>query len=60
VDGKWVPIGSNMIHLCISCEGKTITWLNEEGLFRARKDDIRLRPCESASGRDCSARVRMT
>jgi hypothetical protein len=35
----WVPIGSSLIHLCISCDDKTITWLNEKGLFRARVDD---------------------
>jgi hypothetical protein len=39
IDKRYVPIGSDMIHLCIACDGKTITWLNQEGLFRARVDD---------------------
>jgi hypothetical protein len=39
VDEKWVPIGSELTHLCVSCDGKIITWLNEKGLFRAREDD---------------------
>jgi hypothetical protein len=39
---KWVPIGSSMTHLCVSCDDKIITWLNEKGLFRAREDDTRV------------------
>jgi hypothetical protein len=41
VDGKWVPVGSELTHLCVNCdeEEKTIMWLNERGVFRARADD---------------------
>jgi hypothetical protein len=38
VEKKWVPIGSELTHLCVSCEGEIITWLNERGVFRARMD----------------------
>jgi hypothetical protein len=45
---KWVPIGSGMTHLCVSCDEETITWLNEKGLFHARVDDTRVRRCRRA------------
>jgi hypothetical protein len=40
VEQRWVPIGPDLTHLCVSRDGKTITWLNEKGLFRVHKDDI--------------------
>jgi hypothetical protein len=40
VKKEWVPIGRELTHLCVSCDDKTITWLNEKGLFLARKDDM--------------------
>jgi hypothetical protein len=41
VDGTFVPIGSSMTHLCVSCdeEKKTITWLNEKGVCCAHEND---------------------
>jgi hypothetical protein len=39
IEREWVPIGSSMTHLCVSRDGKTITWLNERGVFRARGND---------------------
>jgi hypothetical protein len=37
---SWCQIGSNLIHTCIACDGKIITWLNSKGLFHARVDDM--------------------
>jgi hypothetical protein len=39
VEKKHVPIGSDLIHLCVSREGEIITWLNERGMFRAHVGD---------------------
>jgi hypothetical protein len=39
VDEKWVPIGPELTHLCVSCDSDTLTWLNEKGLFRAYVGD---------------------
>ena len=36
---RWVPIGSNLIHLLISIDDDHLMWLNREGLFHARVDD---------------------
>ena len=36
---RWVPIGSSLVHTLVSIDGEQITWMNEEGLFRARVDD---------------------
>jgi hypothetical protein len=36
---EWVPIGSGLTHLCVSCDDTTYAWLNEKGLFRARRKD---------------------
>jgi hypothetical protein len=43
----WVPIGSGMTHLCVSCDDTTYVWLNEKGLFRASVDDWRAREGEA-------------
>jgi len=39
IENDWVPIGRNFVHMCISYDDKTYSWLNEKGLFRARVDD---------------------
>jgi hypothetical protein len=39
VEENYVPIGRELTHLCISCEGEIITWLNEKGVFSACVDD---------------------
>ena len=36
---RWVPIGSEQVHLLISITDETIVWLNSKGLFHARVDD---------------------
>jgi hypothetical protein len=40
MEDNWVPIGPELTHLCVFRDGKTITWLNEKGLFHASVDDI--------------------
>jgi len=40
IEYKWVPIGREFIHLCVSYDGETISWLNEKGLFFANIIDI--------------------
>ena len=32
---RWVPIGSEQVHLLISITQDTIVWLNDKGLFHA-------------------------
>ena len=39
VTKSWCQIGSNLVHICIACDGETITWLNSKGLFHAYVDD---------------------
>jgi len=39
IENKWVPIGSNLVHMCINVEDDVYTWLNEKGLFSAHVDD---------------------
>lgn len=39
---QWVPIGSKLIHILVSIDGKKITWLNEKGCFHARVNDTGL------------------
>lgn len=34
-----VPCGGGMVHLLVSIDEKTYSWLNENGLFHARVDD---------------------
>ena len=36
---RYVPIGSSLVHALISIDDERITWMNEEGLFRALVDD---------------------
>ena len=36
---RYVPIGSGHVHALISIDSEQITWMNEEGLFRARVND---------------------
>jgi len=38
-DGHYVPIGGEMVHLLVSIDDETYSWLNEKGLFHARVDD---------------------
>jgi len=35
IEKRWVPIGRELVHVCISIDDETISWLNEKGLFRA-------------------------
>lgn len=37
----YVPIGSGLIHILVSIDEERIVWMNEEGLFHARVDDVR-------------------
>ena len=39
VEGRYVPIGSEMVHFLVSINNETFSWLNEKGLFHARVDD---------------------
>ncbi len=36
---RWVPIGSEQVHLLISITDETIVWLNDKGLFHAHVND---------------------
>jgi len=49
IEERWVPIGRELVHLCINYDDKTISWLNEKGLFRARVDDTVLLPSSRSS-----------
>jgi len=42
IERHYVPIGRNLVHMCISVNNETYSWLNVEGLFTARVDDTRL------------------
>jgi len=42
ITNKHVPIGRELIHMCISCDNKTYSWLNERGLFSAYVMDERM------------------
>jgi hypothetical protein len=35
-DSRWVPIGSDLVHVCIGIKRNCIVWLNERGLFRMK------------------------
>ena len=37
---RWVPIGSRLIHTLISIDDEQIAWVNEKGLFHARRNNI--------------------
>jgi len=39
IEKRYVPIGRNLVHLCISVENSVYSWLNEKGLFRAHMND---------------------
>jgi len=39
IEECYVPIGRELVHMCISVEGDVYSWLNEKGLFLARADD---------------------
>jgi len=39
IDNEWVPIGRNLVHMCIDIDSKKYSWLNKKGLFRAYIDD---------------------
>lgn len=36
---RYVPIGSKMVHLLISVDDSTLVWLNDMGLFQAKRSD---------------------
>ena len=57
VEGRYVPIGSEMVHLLVSIDDETFSWLNEKGLFHARVDDT-TRPARSGPGRWVVPRTR--
>jgi len=40
IEEHWIPVGSNLVHLCTSVDSKMYSWLNEKGLFHAHVDDI--------------------
>jgi len=44
IEEKYVPIGSSLIHMCVSCDDETYSWLNKRGLFSVRCDDGWQRP----------------
>jgi len=35
-----VPVGSNLVHMCVYNDGETYSWLNERGVFRAHIHDV--------------------
>lgn len=39
VEERYVPVGSGMIHLLVSINDETYSWLNKRGLFHARVGD---------------------
>jgi len=41
IENEWVPIGSNLVHMCVRCENRHFTWLNEKGAFNANYLDDR-------------------
>jgi len=41
IEKCYIPIGRELVHLCISVDDETYSWLNEEGLFCACVDDLR-------------------
>ena len=47
VEGRYVHIGSEMIHLLVSINDKMYVWLNEKGTFRAHVSD-KQRACDVA------------
>ena len=40
VEERYVPIGGEMVHLLVSIDDETYSWINEKGLFHARVDDL--------------------
>lgn len=44
VEGRYVPIGSEMVHFLVSINNETFSWLNEKGLFHALVDDTSTPP----------------
>jgi hypothetical protein len=37
---RYVPIGSNLIHLLITIDNEHVFWFNSKGLFHAYVDDV--------------------
>ena len=54
---RYVPIGGEMVHLLVSVNDETYSWINEKGLFHARVDDT-TRPARSGPGRWVVPRTR--
>jgi len=44
IEQRYVPIGSNLVHMCISVDDEMILWLNEKGLFHTRVDATSRQP----------------
>ena len=49
VEDRWVPIGSELMHVLVSIDDETMTWMNEKGLFHARVDDTRRGPLRQST-----------
>ena len=41
VEGRYVPIGSEMVHFLVSINDETFSWLNEKGLFHTCVGDTK-------------------
>jgi len=39
IEKRYVSIDRELVHMCISVDDETYSWLNENGLFRAHVDD---------------------
>jgi len=39
VEGRGVPIGRNLVHMCIASNNLTYSWLNSKGVFTASSRD---------------------
>ena len=39
IENSYVPIGSNLVHICVAVDDEAYSWLNEKGLFHACKHD---------------------
>ena len=42
VERRYVPIGCELVHLLISCNTETYSWLNQRGIFSASVHDTKV------------------
>jgi len=54
---RYAPICSKYVHMCISVDDETYSWLNEKGLFHAHVDDTRHCPGGAGPLSSCSAQT---